>query len=150
MMARIDWTKVAVVGLKGSILVRTLLLVQVVLELLTYNHGLREHSKRDYQKDLEVWICGRKAVARWLALENRELERATWMKTFLCSDLFLSIEDEKYKGHIWLQADLLELILIQVGRGTSWIVTSMIIKIPRVLKRLFHSLHTLNSVPNSR
>jgi hypothetical protein len=45
-------------GLKGSSFVRTLLLVQAVLELLTYNHGLREYSKRDkeidYQKDLEV------------------------------------------------------------------------------------------------
>ena len=52
-----------------------LLLVQVVLELLTYNHGLREHSKRDeeidYQKDLEVRICDcQMAVARRLTLEN--------------------------------------------------------------------------------
>ena len=60
-MAWINWKKVKplpLCGLKGSISVRMLLLVQVVIELLTYNHGLREHSKRDkeidYQKDLEV------------------------------------------------------------------------------------------------
>ena len=59
-MAWINWTKVKPLPLCGleGFLVRMLLLVQVVLVLLTYNHGLREHSKRDkeidYQKDLEV------------------------------------------------------------------------------------------------